>query len=80
MRADHRAGAFAVQIEIPDVEGFFRLLDFFGILIDGAGESELGCWLAIFQGVVVIFCLDHGKDGAENFFLARGAPWDPRRR
>src|SRR5215470_10751873 len=32
MRADHRAGALAVQIKIPDVEHFFGLADLFGVL------------------------------------------------
>jgi len=32
MRADHRAGAFAVQIEIADVEGLLGFLDFSGFL------------------------------------------------
>ena len=69
MRADHRAGAFAIQIEIANVEGFLRFFEFRGIFrVDAAGQSELGV-VGDFEGVVEVPRFDHRQHRAENFFL-----------
>ena len=69
MGADHGAGAFAVHVQIADVEFFGGALNFFGILgIDGAGQAEFGV-VGHVQGFVKIFRFGDGEHGAENFFL-----------
>src|SRR5271168_1795283 len=67
--ADHGAGAFAIQIKIADVEGFFGFFDFLGIFgVDGAGKAELRV-VGDFQRLLEVFRFDDSQNGAEDFFL-----------
>ena len=69
MRADHGAGALAIEVEIADVElvaGAVELLA--GAGVDGAGEAVLGV-VGDGEGVVEAVGLDDGEDGAEDLFL-----------
>src|SRR5215472_14912300 len=69
MRADHRAGALAVQIQIPDVEHFFGLADLFGILrVHRAGQAKLRV-VGNRERVVVILRLDDREHGTKHFLL-----------
>src|SRR5208282_6236083 len=69
MRAYHRSRAFAVQVEIADVELAHRAVEFLPRTgVHRARQSELGV-VGDFEGVVEIARLDHNQHRAENFFL-----------
>src|SRR5580658_3172887 len=69
MRAYHRSGALAVQIEIADVELAHGAIEFLARTgIDGAGQSELGV-VGDFKGLIEVARLDHHQHRAENLFL-----------
>src|SRR5580704_8438067 len=65
MSADHRAGAFAIQIKIAYVEGFLSFFELGGIFrVDAAREAEL-CVVGDFEGLIEITRFDDRQNGAE---------------
>ena len=69
MRADHRSGALAVDVEVADVELADRAIDLVArVGVDRAGQAELGV-VGDFERVVEAAGLDHGQHGAKDFFL-----------
>src|ERR1035437_9309924 len=69
MRAHHRSGAFAVQVEIAYVELAPGAVEFLARTgVDGAGKSELSV-VGDFEGVIEVARLDHHQHWAENLFL-----------
>src|SRR5450755_2599305 len=69
MRADHRTRAFAIDVEVADVELADGTVDLVARLgVDGAGQAELGV-VGDFERVVETACLDHCEYGAEYLFL-----------
>src|SRR6185437_9951444 len=67
--ADHGTGAFAIHVEIADVEILGGAFDFARVArIDGAGEAEFAV-VRHAKGVVKILCLGDGEDRPEDFLL-----------
>ena len=68
MRADHGAGALAVEVEIADVELLAGAVELgAGGGVERAGEAVLGV-VGDGEGIVEAGGLDDGEDGAEDFF------------
>src|SRR5271165_506375 len=69
MRAHHRSGALAVDVEVADVELANGAVNFVARLgVDGASQAELGI-VGNFERVIEAVGFDHGEYGAEDFFL-----------
>ena len=69
VRADHRSGAFAVDVQVADVELVDGAVDLVaGLGVDRAGQAELGV-VGDLEGVVEAASFDHGQHGAEDLFL-----------
>ena len=69
MRADHGAGALAINVQVSHVELADSAIDL--VLragVDRAGQAEFGV-VGNLEGVVEVLRLDDGQHGAENFFL-----------
>ncbi len=69
MGANHGAGAFAIEVEIADVEAqTCNSQSFLVFCKDGAGETVL-CIVGNLQGILVGIGFDDGQDGAEDLLL-----------
>lgn len=67
--ADHGAGAFAVEVEVADVEAVGGELEAGGVGgVGGAGEAVLAI-VGEFEGVFEVARGGDGEDGAEDFLL-----------
>src|SRR6185437_12687468 len=74
MRADHGAGALAVEVEIAHLEGASGVVEFAAVRgVDRAGETVLGVVRDV-ERFFVIFYTNDGEHRAKDFFLrdARG--------
>src|SRR5258708_6630715 len=69
MRAYHGAGAFAVEVQVADLQLMPRPLQLLARRgINGAGQAELSV-VADLQRVVVVAGFDYGQHQPEDFFL-----------
>ena len=70
MRADHRAGALAVEVEVADVELLPGSIEIgLRVRVDGAGETVFGV-VGDGESVGEVGRAQDGEEGAEDLFLS----------